>query len=76
MKGVKARELASPVLELCGSIAIALVIPIRGSRSSQHRDVLLVLHRAFMLYTPLKRMSRTCTTTYATLSRPASGSST
>ena len=61
MKGVKARELASPVLELCGSIAIALVIAIGGFEVVEGRlstgTFFSFSTALFMLYTPLKRMS-------------------
>jgi subfamily B ATP-binding cassette protein MsbA len=61
MKGVRTRELASPLMELIGSIAVALVIWFGGRQviegqltAGQFTSFAAAL---FMIYTPVKRMS-------------------
>jgi len=61
MKGVRARELASPLMEFIGSIAVALVIWFGGLQvieghmtAGQFTSFATAL---FLLYTPIKRIS-------------------
>jgi subfamily B ATP-binding cassette protein MsbA len=61
MKGIRTRELTSPLMEFLGSIAVALVIWFGGSQvieghltAGQFTSFAAAL---FMIYTPVKRMS-------------------
>ncbi|MCP4898625.1 MAG: ABC transporter ATP-binding protein [bacterium] len=61
MKGVRTRQLASPLMELIGSVAVALVIWFGGAQvidgtmtTGQFSSFATAL---FMLYTPIKRIS-------------------
>lgn len=62
MKGIRAREMASPVMEFVGSFAVALVIwfggllIIDGKMSAGEFASFAVA--LFMIYTPLKRISK------------------
>ncbi len=62
MKGVRVRELTSPVMELIGAIGVALVVWFGGQQilagnltSGQFTSFAAAL---FMLYTPIKRISK------------------
>jgi subfamily B ATP-binding cassette protein MsbA len=61
MKGVRARELASPLMEFVGSIAVALVIVFVGVQVIEgHMTAGRFMSFAaalFLLYTPIKRIS-------------------
>jgi len=61
MKGVRARELASPLMEFLGSIAVALVIWFGGSHVIEGHmtagEFTSFSAALFMLYTPIKRIS-------------------
>jgi subfamily B ATP-binding cassette protein MsbA len=61
MKGVRARELASPLMEFVGSIAVALVIVVGGMQVIEgHMTAGRFMSFAaalFLLYTPIKRIS-------------------
>ncbi len=62
MKGVRVSELASPLMEVLGSIGVAIVIII-GGREVINGDMSVgsffsFLAALFMLYTPIKRISK------------------
>ncbi len=61
MKGVRARELASPIMEFVGSIAVAMVIVVGGSQVIDGRltpgQFMSFAAALFMIYTPIKRIS-------------------
>lgn len=61
MKGVRTRQLASPLMELIGSIAVALVIWFGGAQVIDGRmttgQFTAFATALFMLYTPIKRIS-------------------
>jgi subfamily B ATP-binding cassette protein MsbA len=61
VKGIRARELASPVMEFLGSIAFALVIWVGGLQIINDKltagDFASFAAALFMIYTPLKQLS-------------------
>jgi subfamily B ATP-binding cassette protein MsbA len=61
MKGVRTRELTSPLMEFIGSIAVALVIWFGGRQVIQGQltagQFMSFAAALFMIYTPVKRMS-------------------